>query len=473
ILLHLLGLVTLAMPRHWHDTQFERIAAIAALAFLFTSTLSAAMSRVVAAFHERRDLDLLLGAPIAPMLILVIRALTVVAAVTALFAVFVYPVVDVGVANGRWWLARLYLLVPLMATLSTGVALMLTGAVVRLIGVRRARVGLQVFSALIGASMYLVSQARHVVPDGVATRVQAWSMDVTRGDDLPLPVALAAGLADGDMRIWVAFAIVAIGVFVLSVRLARTGFIEVAQQPEADARVVVPKRAAVDRRIAKGFGNGLFGTLLVKEWRLILRAPQLISQVLLQLFYLLPLLFVAFARNDAKLSWSASAFTAGIVGVSATLATSLAWLTVSAEGAPDLLIGSPKQRSVILAAKLTASTLPPLLLVAIAAIGTAQRAPFEAAVVLVYGFLACASAAILSAAAPVTGKRSDFQRRHQGRKLSALVEAVQFLLWAAAAGTAVSGLWIVAIIATLFASIMPALRLPLALRATNRRIGDA
>ncbi|MEO8937990.1 MAG: hypothetical protein ABI277_07395, partial [Burkholderiaceae bacterium] len=42
ILLHLLGLVTLAMPRHWHDTQFERIAAIAALAFLFTSTLSAA-----------------------------------------------------------------------------------------------------------------------------------------------------------------------------------------------------------------------------------------------------------------------------------------------------------------------------------------------------------------------------------------------------------------------------------------------
>ena len=61
-------------------------------------------------------------------------------------------------------MARLYPLVPLMALLATAVALGLTGAFVRLVGVRRARVGLQVFSALIGASFYLVSQARQFLP---------------------------------------------------------------------------------------------------------------------------------------------------------------------------------------------------------------------------------------------------------------------------------------------------------------------
>ena len=88
------------------------------------------------------------------------RAATVVAAVMVhTFALFVFPLADVGIPMGRWWTGRLYLLVPTMALLATGVALTLTGAVVRAIGVRRARVGLQIFSALVGASFYLVSQA--------------------------------------------------------------------------------------------------------------------------------------------------------------------------------------------------------------------------------------------------------------------------------------------------------------------------
>ena len=54
------------MPRTFPDNQATRIAAVSVLLFLFTLMLSSAMSRVVTAFHERRDLDLLLAAPIAP-----------------------------------------------------------------------------------------------------------------------------------------------------------------------------------------------------------------------------------------------------------------------------------------------------------------------------------------------------------------------------------------------------------------------
>ena len=463
VLLHGAGALSLLFPRTWSDTQATRIAAVAALVFLFTLMLSSAMSRVVSAFHERRDLDLLLGAPISPALILVIRALTVVAAVGVLFAIFVYPLADVGVATRHWWMAKLYPLVPLMALTSTAVALGLTGAFVRLVGVRRARVGLQIFSALIGASFYLVSQAQQFLPRDVAMAAMAWMKDATRDGEAAWPVVAAARLAGGDPWAWIAFVFGAVGLFAASVWSARTRFVEVSQQPEADAVVVAPARGKVQRRLQAGFARSTFATLLVKEWRLILRSPQLISQILLQMLYLMPLMFVAFGHQGARLSWGPAAFAAGIVGLAGTLTASLAWLTVSAEDAPDLLAGSPKSQPMILASKLCAAVGPTFVILVIAAIGTSQRSLLEAAIVLVFGTLACVSAAILEAATPSPGKRSDFQRRQKGRGLSAVLDGFQFLLWAAAAGTAAAGLWIVAAALAVVGCIVPGIRLPRAL----------
>lgn len=468
IVLHGFGAAALLVPKRWQDTPVTRIAAAAVLLFLFTLMLSTAMSRIVAAFHERRDLDLLLGAPITPDLILTVRAVTIVAAVSALFALFVYPVVDVGVVSGRWWMARLYALVPLMALLSTAVALVLTGAVVRLVGVRRARVGLQVFSALVGASFYLVSQARQLLPQGLAVDAMRWLTGAAQDDTASWTMRVPSALAGGDLPTWLVFVAACIGSFAASVRFARDRFADVARTAEADAPVVAVPRSSVERRIASGFARGLFAALLVKEWRLILRAPQLLSQILLQLLYLMPLLFVAFGRHGATVAWSAAAFAAGVVGVSATLATSLTWLTVSAEDAPDLLAGSPWGRGLILASKLVAGASPAIAIVALAAIGTSRRSAGDAALVLAFGVLACVSAAILAAASSVPGRRSDFQRRHRGRGWSMIVDATQFLLWAGAAGAAVGGYWIASIAATLVAAATAAGFVPRALR----RLGD-
>ena len=464
VLLHSLGLVTLAAPRRWVDLPETRIAAVVVVGFLFTIMLSAAMTRVVAAFHERRDLDLLLGAPVAATTILSTRAATVAIAVTALFGAFVFPIANVGVATGHWWMARLYALLPVMAIGATGVALASTGLVVRVVGVRRARVGLQVVSALVGASFYLVSQARHLVPQHWSAAVATWLRDAASADPLPWPVAFASGLASGDRGAWSICVSVSLAVFALAAHGVRKRFVEVAQTPEADSRVVTAPRGLVDRRIADGFARRPFATLLVKEWRLVLRSPQLISQVLLQLLYLMPLLFVAYGR-DATAAWAPAAFAAGLVGVASTLATSLAWLTVAAEDAPDLLAGSPKPRGELLAAKLTAATVPPVVLVAVAAIGTARYAPGVAWTVLAFGVASCLAAAVLAAASSSTGRRTDFQRRHHGNLTTALLEGLQFLLWGAAAGAAVSDYRIAAAIVTVVALSIPVAALPRALRS--------
>lgn len=467
VFLHAIGLFTLALPRHWSDSPVQRRLAVVAMLLLFTLMLSAAMSRIVSAFHERRDLDLLLAAPISPMLILAIRAITVVAAVTTMFAIFIYPIANVGVASGHWWMARLYPLVPLLATMATAIALLLTGALVRMIGIRRARVGLQIFSALVGASFYLLSQAQNFFPDGARRRAMSWFTGAIRADTGLTPMTFAARIAAGDLWAWLAFAVGSCSLFVLALWFTRLRFLEVAQTPEADSRVVAPLRAKVDRRIARGFSNGLFTTLVRKEWRLILRAPQLLSQILLNLLYLLPLLFVAFTRDGGRMSWSGPAAAAGVVGLAATLASALAWLTVSAEDAADLLAGSPKPRALILWSKLVAATLPPVAIVTMIAVGTARRSLIAATIVWVFGVLACMSAAILAAAVPSSGKRSDFQRRHRGRGLFAFVEALQYLLWSGAAGSAVGGYWLVSAGLTVLAFVMPAIYLPRALRNVN------
>ena len=463
VVLHAAGAMSLVMPHRWIDSQPARIAATAFAVFVFTLMLSMAMTRVVSAFHERRDLDLLLSAPIAPALVLTIRALGIVAAISLMFAIFVYPIADVGVVSGRWWMARLYVFVPLMAALATGLALVLTGALVKLIGVRRARVGLQIFSALVGASFFLVSQAQQMLPKDLASRATRRLMDVARRDDPLSPFVALSRLAGGDVLVWLVFVTAALGLFAGAVWLVRNRFLEVAQRPEAESRVATVSHAAVTRRFARGFVQGAFGALLRKEWRLILRAPQLLSQVLLQLLYLTPLMLAAFGRHGLGAAWTDAAFAAGIVGITGTLATSLAWLAVSAEDAPDLLAGSPKGPALVLWAKLCAASTPPVAIVVVAAIGMTHRSLTESVVVLVYGSLACFSAAILEAAAPSPGKRNDFQRRHKGRGLWPLVEALQFLLWGSAAGAAASGYGWLAAGLTLLALGMPAFRLPRAL----------
>jgi ABC-2 type transport system permease protein len=462
--LHVIGLVTLAFPRVWRDSAGERMAVLAVFAFLFTFMLSYTMSRIVAAFHERRDLDLLLSAPIDPAVVLAIRSLTIVSAATITFGFFVFPVVDVGLVTRHFWIARWYLLVPLLALTTTAIALVITDTVVRLIGVRRARVGLQVFSAIVGASMYFVTQARNFLPAEATRRMTAWIVGATRAERAPWPIEFLAAIARGDWTAWLAIVLGSFGLFAMAMVWSRRRFVEIAQTPDSAVRTVRPAQTVIDRRLATGFARGLFGTLLVKEWRLLLRAPQLISQILLQLLYLMPLMLVAFQHNSSPIAWGPAALAGGITGVASTLATSLAWLTIAAEDAPDLLAGSPRSRATILSAKLFAAALPPIVIVVAAAIGTAQRSLTEGAIVLVFGILACTSAAILSASSRLSAKRSDFQKRHKGRGVSAIIEGFQFLLWAGAAGTAASGYWIVSIALTLLACVMPAIRLPRALR---------
>ncbi|RZJ83173.1 MAG: hypothetical protein EOO64_06605 [Massilia sp.] len=166
-------------------------------------------------------------------------------------------------------------------------------------------------------------------------------------------------------------------------------------------------------------------TVLFKEWRLIVRDPHLISQVALQLIYLLPLFFIIFKRNDVQLP----ALAAGLTLLCSSLTASLAWIVVSAEDAPDLLRLSPAPERTIRVAKLAAAVLPSLALVLIPLAWLVRRAPAAGLVTAGSVGGAVCTAALIVHWCGRPGLRSDYLARGKGDLLTSTMGLFNSLSW--------------------------------------------
>jgi ABC-2 type transport system permease protein len=179
------------------------------------------------------------------------------------------------------------------------------------------------------------------------------------------------------------------------------------------------------REVRYRFGAGLFDTVVRKEWRLIRRDPHLISQVALQLIYLLPIFLLVFGERDIQYP----AITAGLTLLCSSLTASLAWIVVSAEDAPDLLVMAPASSRLIRLAKLAAGAMPALAIAFIPLAWLVMREPLA-------GLLTCftVSGATCTAAVIVhwCGKpatRSDYTTRGKTDTLTSLLEGANSLAW--------------------------------------------
>lgn len=359
-----------AAPRLWslrgplsslsHLSGFGLLALEAASVVVFLLMFSAAISATLEALYERGDLDLLLGAPIRPRVVLASRLLSVAASAALLHVLLALPVLVFALAAGLW---RLFGLIPWLVSISlfaASLAGMLTLGLVRLIGVRRARTAASVVGAISGATFFLLSQYRNFM--GVS------STPVIGQEQLAgLSAALQGNslLGDGSVLWYPARALwlepfptfltllFSSGLFWLSVRLLETAFQRGAQQAGMHG---VPARSSAASPGPLRFREGTVA-LIFKEWRLLARDPLLLSRILLQVVYLLPLTFLLI-RNGA-VGGSALVGGGGVV-VLGSLAGSLASITTNAEDAPDLLLAAPQSLRRLRWLKIWAAVLPVL-----------------------------------------------------------------------------------------------------------------
>jgi ABC-2 type transport system permease protein len=398
--------------------------------FVMLLIVAAAFGLSIIALFERGDLDLLLSSPIPPRTVLAVRGMAVAVQSLGFFALLWIPFANAAIAQGHWRLAATY---PVLAALGLGAvafAFASTLALVRALGARRARTIAQVGGAFLGAAIFLGMQGFNFLPRFTQLRIIAWS----RGDagqsligpDSVLWWPFRALM--GDALPFIAVMALCVGAFVAVVVRAERLFLDGTREA-----VAAPARRAVTTR---AFRSGLSRVVIAKEMRLIARDPKLISGMLLQVLYLLPLFFMLLRKGSV-----AALLAPTVLLVASSLAGNLAFLTVSAEESPDLVGSAPVSRERVLWLKVAAAMLIPL---AICVPFIAYYATVSAASCAI--FAACLTGALGSSAAvqiwtQKPGSARDLRKRAQSSKLVNLVEFFSAIGWAGASYLMLLGSW--------------------------------
>ncbi len=390
-----------------------------------TLMLAQAIAASVLALFDRGDLDLLLSSPLSTRNVFLARGLGIAANLPVIYLFFLAPLADVGPFVGHANLLAIYPALFAIALAVTALALALTLLLVRWLGARRARSAAQVLGSVVGAGMFLIFQIPNMAGKEftrhLAGRLVGWAQ---AGGPLALdsPLWWPARALQGDLLPMLAIAALGAGAFWAVVGLAHRRFLDGTQESVTGS---ARRSLASPRTGSTRFRAGLWRTMLVKEWRLIARDPQVIMQTLMQVLYMMPAMFLVTRSSSQSLTFLVPM----VVYVASTLASNIAWLTVAAEDAPELLGTAPVPRGRLRALKVLAALLPVWLLASPLIAWLAWRQPLEALI-----FVACLAGGTLSIGAgqvwyPRQGKRADLKKRMQGHGVLGVLELLVVVSW--------------------------------------------
>ena len=144
---------------------------------------------------------------------------------------------------------------------------------------------------MIGATAFLVAQMRNILPRGELARLTARFTELQNaGYDAGAIYAWPARAVLGDPLPLLALTVVCGGAFALATHTVGKRF---GSDAAAAAGISINGVAQTRRRTAGAdrlrFAGGPLRTLARKDWRLLIRDPWLLSQLLLQMVWFVPL----------------------------------------------------------------------------------------------------------------------------------------------------------------------------------------
>jgi ABC-2 type transport system permease protein len=406
--------------------------------------LSQAMESVTRAFYARADLDLILTSPVKSRKLFAVRIATIAVSVSAMSLALSAPFVNVlAFGGGARWLAAYGVVVAMGAAAAT-LAIVVTTALLHMIGPKRTRLVAQVIAAVVGAGFVVALQIAAILSTDTLSRFAFLKSDavVAYAPDTDSLIWWPARAVVGDLGalatiLAASLVLLAGAIFVFSKRFGEQALSasNAGASEHSGSASPRPFRSIPTRR-----------ALRRKEWVLLWRDPWLVSQTLMQMLYLVPpalLLWRNFGNGDSALLLLVPV----LVMAAGQLAGGLAWLTISGEDAPDLLATAPIKPDHVVRAKIEA---------VMGAIALAF-APFVVWLLTASPLLAAAAVAgIVTSAASATAiqlwfrsqaKRSNFRRRQTSSRLATFAEAFSSITWAATATLAAAGLWLAVITA--------------------------
>lgn len=428
------------------------LAGVSLTAFFIASVMvSQAILGAVEAIYTRNDLDLLLSSPLSPWTVLVVRSAAIAIGALPLYAGLLgAPVLWMAVFSSPLWFSALPALVGL-AFAATGVALLIVTALFRTIGPKRTRIFAQILSALTGAALFLSIQYFNITSHQTSAMTRQQAIDGfihlrISPDALWLTPARAMTGDIPALLMWLAACGLAFvgGVFLFSRRFVSDA---------AAASSMGQRKRVADTRIAVVRG-GETASIVRKELRLLWRDPVLLSQIGLQLVYLIPLAIVLMRFNNSDAPGvSLQALAPALTLLSSALAGSLIWITVSAEDAPDLVASAPIAPALLERGKIMAALAPVAALMVIPLAFLIVEAPAVGGWALGGCLVSAACSALIGLWRRSPGSRRDFFRnRRQGTLMSRLGQTIVTLTLTATVGLGAYGYPWLALIPAIFAA---------------------
>jgi ABC-2 type transport system permease protein len=391
--------------------------------------LSQAIESVTRVFYARADLDLIMSSPAKLTNIFSVRIAAIALSVTGMALLLSTPFVDVlASCGGLRWLAGFGVVVAIGMSASA-MAIAITVLLFRLIGPSRTRLVAQIISAVIGAGFVIALQIAAILSYGTLSRFAVLTSDAAAsfapGSESIVWWPARAALGDGEVLL-----------LLLAGSLLLLGTVMAIFSPRfADTIVSVSANPAIVNRGpgARAFRAGTRQQALRwKEFVLLRRDPWLVSQSLMQLLYLVPpalLLWRSFADSSAALVL----VTPVIVMAAGQLAGGLAWLTISGEDAPDLVVTAPLPVWRVTRAKIEVVLIAIAVIFAPLVLALALASPLQAAATAAGVIIAAASATAIQLWFRVQARRSQFRRRQTSSRLATFAEAFSSIGWAATA----------------------------------------
>lgn len=401
------------------------------LAVLFWMTAQGLLG-ATRALYERGHLEVLFSSPLPVWKAVVARAVAIMATSFVSVGLLTLPLANAGaMIEGPQWLV-VYPVELSLALLGTAAGLLLAIGLFMAFGPRRARQISQVVAAGIAGAFILGVQVAAILPDSWL----AWLAATTKamfavlqgegqGSDAFVPLALLRG----DLGAVGAFLAVSAILFAVAV-VALSGAFAKASLAAAGCAPTGPPRATV-----RPFREGIAASLRRKEWRLLVRDPNLFAQLSLQIIYTLPVI-VLLLRKSSDIP-PALALAPFIVVLATQISASLAWIAVSGEDAPELIQSAPVGDNTAAFAKLSAIAAPVAVILAAPFAALILQSPAIALTTSWIAVMAGTSAALLNFWHPMAGNRRGLLRRHSQSKVVALAEHGLSILWALAAVFAV------------------------------------
>jgi ABC-2 type transport system permease protein len=397
---------------------------------IITLMFSQAIMLSVTALFDRGDFDLLLSSPLNTRTVFTVRGMGIAVSCVMLYFLLVTPFAHVGVFTGHANLLAIYPAIISIGLLVASLGMLLTLSLVRLLGARRARVVAQLFGAVVGAAMFMLSQVQNMLGRQAHDQITALMKNAAEPGGVLAPDSIVwfpFRAFTGEPIALLSVVILGVGGFFLVVNLTYKRFLSGTQESVTGSANKVNSSSAPEARFQKSRG-GFISTVLMKEWRLIWRDPQLIAQTFLQMLYLLPVVFLVFRNSDAV-----SYVVPGAILLASTLAGSFAWITVAAEEAPELIGTAAVSLTRIRWLKVFAALIPVWIFVSPILFFLLTKNLLWAAI-----FFLCLAGSTISAGViqiwyPRAGDRKNMKKRAQGSMLINMVEAFCAFGWSGAA----------------------------------------